>query len=238
MTSPVNNSSSNVGAPPAANNGLAGGQSAADLQTTFLTLLVTQLKNQDPTNPTDSSQLTSQLAQISTVSGISTLNSSLTSLSAQLNASQQLQAGNLIGQGVLTSGNSLSVQTGTDSSSNPVQFATPIGVQLPNPVSDAVVTITDANGNVVRKLDLGAQAAGVVPVAWDANDSNGKAVANGNYTFTVTATTGSGSSVTSATANALSYSTILAVGSNADGTTNLSLSNGKTTNLTDVAEII
>jgi flagellar basal-body rod modification protein FlgD len=232
MTSPINSGSSNIGgAPPSSNNSLSGGESAADLQTTFLTLLVKQLQNQDPTNPMDSSQMTSQLAQISTVSGISTLNTSLTSLSAQLNASQQLQAGSLIGQGVLTSGNTLQVEAATDSSGNATTFATPIGVQFPGAVSDATVTISDAKGNVVRTLDIGAQAAGVVPIAWDGNDATGTAEPAGNYTFTVTAAGG-------ATANALAYSTILAVGANADGTTNLSLSNGKTSNLTDVAEII
>jgi flagellar basal-body rod modification protein FlgD len=232
MTTPINSGNSNIGAPaPSSNNGLSGGESAADLQTTFLKLLVTQLQNQDPTNPMDSSQMTSQLAQISTVSGISTLNTSLTSLSAQLNASQQLQAGGLIGQGVLTSGNTLQVEAATDSAGNPTTFATPIGVQFPAAVSDATVTISDANGNVVRTLDIGAQSAGVVPIAWDGNDSTGTAEPAGNYTFKVTAAGG-------ATANALAYSTILAVGANADGTTNLSLSNGKTSNLTDVAEII
>jgi flagellar basal-body rod modification protein FlgD len=234
MTSPINSGNSNIGAPaaPAAgSNALSGGESAADLQTTFLKLLVTQLQNQDPTNPMDSSQMTSQLAQISTVSGISTLNTSLTSLSAQLNASQQLQAGGLIGQGVLTTGNTLQVEAGTDSTGAATTFATPIGAQFPAAVTDATVTISDANGNVVRTLDLGAQAAGVVPIAWDGKDATGTAEPAGNYTFTVTAAGG-------ATANALAYSTILAVGANADGTTNLSLSNGKTSNLTDVAEII
>ncbi|CAB3778559.1 flagellar hook assembly protein FlgD [Pararobbsia alpina] len=236
MTSPINNSTSNVGAPApsSTNSSLSGAESASDLQTTFLKLLVTQLQNQDPTNPMDSSQMTSQLAQISTVSGISTLNTSLTSLSAQLNASQQLQAGNLIGQGVLTAGNTLSVQAGTSSSGTATQYATPIGVQFPSAVSDATITISDANGNVVRTLDLGAQSAGVVPVAWDGNNSAGMPVANGNYTFKVTAVSGTAS----ATANPLAYSTIIAVGANADGTTNLSLSNGQTTDLTAVAEII
>ena len=55
------------------------GTSATDLQNTFLSLLVAQLKNQDPTNPMDSSQMTSQLAQINTVSGISQLNTTLSS---------------------------------------------------------------------------------------------------------------------------------------------------------------
>ncbi|MDW9229407.1 flagellar hook capping - N-terminal region family protein [Burkholderia cepacia] len=80
------------------------GTSASDLQATFLKLLVTQLQNQDPTSPVDSSQMTSQLAQINTVSGIAQLNTSLTSLSSQLTAGQQTQAALLIGTNVLAPG--------------------------------------------------------------------------------------------------------------------------------------
>ncbi len=116
----------------------------------------------------------------------------------------------------------MTVQTSTDSSNNPVTFSTPIGVQFPAAVSDATITISDSKGKVVRTLDIGAQSAGVVPIAWDANDSSGNPVADGTYTYKVTAAGG-------ATANALAYSTIIAVGANSDGTTNLSLSNGKST---------
>lgn len=77
------------------------GNSASDLQGSFLTLLVAQLKNQDPTNPMQNNELTTQLAQISTVSGIEKLNTTLGSVSGQLNDSQSLQASNLIGHGVL-----------------------------------------------------------------------------------------------------------------------------------------
>lgn len=59
------------------------GSNAADLQSSFLTLLVAQLKNQDPTNPMENNELTSQLAQISTVSGIEKLNTTLGSISAR-----------------------------------------------------------------------------------------------------------------------------------------------------------
>lgn len=73
------------------------GSNAADLQSSFLTLLVAQLKNQDPTNPMENNELTSQLAQISTVSGIEKLNTTLGSISGQIDNSQSLQASNLIG---------------------------------------------------------------------------------------------------------------------------------------------
>ncbi len=64
------------------------GSNAADLQSSFLTLLVAQLKNQDPTNPMENNELTSQLAQISTVSGIEKLNTTLGSISGQIDNSQ------------------------------------------------------------------------------------------------------------------------------------------------------
>ncbi|CAM2138488.1 flagellar biosynthesis, initiation of hook assembly [Pararobbsia alpina] len=235
MTSSVNNNTSGTSGASSATgaNSLTSG-SASDLQTTFLTLLVTQLQNQDPTNPMDSSQMTSQLAQISTVSGISNLQSSLTSLASQLNATQQLQAGQLVGHGVLSSGSSITVGTTTDSSGNSTQVATPFGVQLPSAATDVQITIKDSNGNTVRTIDAGAEPQGVTPMSWDGTDNSGTAVANGNYTFTVTATGTSGS----ITATPLAYSTIYAVGSNTDGSTNLQLSNGKSASLTDIAEII
>src|SRR6202040_3830260 len=66
----------------------------------FLTLLVTQLRNQDPLNPMDNAQMTSQLAQISTVTGINKLNDTLSSLSASLGSNQYLQAAGLVGHNV------------------------------------------------------------------------------------------------------------------------------------------
>ncbi|WP_284109138.1 flagellar hook capping FlgD N-terminal domain-containing protein, partial [Escherichia coli] len=66
------------------------GSNAADLQGSFLTLLVAQLTNQDPTNPMQNNELTTQLAQISTVSGIEKLNTTLGSVSGQINSAQSL----------------------------------------------------------------------------------------------------------------------------------------------------
>src|SRR5947209_4354239 len=75
----------------------------------FLTLLVTQLKNQDPLNPMDNAEVTSQLAQLSTVSGIKDLNTTLTALSTSIDAKQYLQAANLVGHLVTVSGNSVTL---------------------------------------------------------------------------------------------------------------------------------
>ena len=67
------------------------GSNASDLQSSFLTLLVAQLKNQDPTNPMQNNELTTQLAQISTVSGIEKLNTTLGSVSGQIRAGHRIR---------------------------------------------------------------------------------------------------------------------------------------------------
>src|SRR5579871_3896547 len=89
--------------PAPATNSL-GAASASQLQNEFLTLLVTQMKNQDPLNPMDSSQMTSQLAQISTVQGVQDLNTSIQSLLSQISALQGVDTANLIGRNALVSG--------------------------------------------------------------------------------------------------------------------------------------
>jgi flagellar basal-body rod modification protein FlgD len=170
------------------------GSSAADLQQTFLKLLVTQLQNQDPTAPMDSSQMTSQLAQIDTVSGIAQLNSTLTSLSSQLSASETSQATSLIGQNVLVAGNTITVanlQNSDGSASDNVGMSA-FGIDLPADVKDLRLQITNSSGVVVRTRDLGPAPAGVIPITgFPATDDSGTALPPGQYTFTVTDAGGS-----------------------------------------------
>ncbi len=98
----------------------ATGTSAQSLSDTFLKLLVAQMKNQDPLNPVDNSQVTSQMAQISTVTGISSLNSTVSQLVSQLQQSQALQSTQLAGHTVLVPGSSLTLaSTGASGSSSP-----------------------------------------------------------------------------------------------------------------------
>ncbi|WP_248320714.1 MULTISPECIES: flagellar hook assembly protein FlgD [unclassified Caballeronia] len=203
-----------------------GGTSASDLQNTFLTLLVTQLKNQDPTNPADSSQMTSQLAQINTVTGIGQLNTSLSSLATQLSAGQSTQAAMLIGSNVLAPGNSMTVSSGASST---------FGVQLANDVSDLQIVVKDKSGNIVNTLDLGAQGSGVVPVSgWKPVDSKGATLADGTYTITAQGTING----QQATATTLSASQVQSVVQMTGGTPGLKLSNGSTVGLSSVASIL
>ncbi len=162
-------------------NGTTRGKSdaASGLQDHFMTLLVTQLKNQDPMNPMDNSQMTSQLAQINTVSGIQELNATLASINGQIDAGQVLQAAALIGKGVLVPGDRVLV--GEDGTT------TPFGLELDQPADEVRITITDGAGQVVRHFELGPQDAGLQSFVWDGELEDGTQAPRGAYTVSVQA---------------------------------------------------
>jgi flagellar basal-body rod modification protein FlgD len=146
----------------------------------FLKLLVTQLRNQDPLSPMDNAQITTQLAQISTVSGINKLNDTLTALAASQGAAQTLQAAGIIGHNVLVPGNQLQLDGGTAAG----------GLTLAQSADRIVVTISDASGRTVRELDLGAASSGTHTFTWDGITDGGAVAADGVYTINVAATAG------------------------------------------------
>lgn len=170
----------------------------------FLKLLVAQLKHQDPLNPLDNSEVTSQMAQISTVSGIDKLNQTIQALMTGFTDSQALQAAALIGRDVLIAGSSIVLDTGGAKG----------GFELAEAADNVRIEIRDAAGNAVHSVDLGAQKAGVHNFQWDGMSDAGAAMAAGSYTFAVTAMRG-GQAVS---AEALAGARVLAVARGADGT--------------------
>jgi len=181
-------------------------------QDQFLTLLVTQLQNQDPLNPMDNAEVTSQIAQLSTVNGINQLNNTLLALSGQMDVSQSMQAAALIGKGVLVPGEK--IKLGTDPDHPDVRQTTPFGVDLMGPAAAVDVSILDSNGKVVRKIEMGPQSTGVLSVQWDGKDDAGTAVPDGKYTVQVAARDADGEAVA---ADALTYGEVNAVAYTAEG---------------------
>ena len=181
----------------------AGASNTGEMSDRFLKLLVTQMKNQDPLNPLDNAQVTSQLAQINTVSGIEKLNTTLQTLSTSFLAGQSLQSAALIGRSVLTDGNRLAWN------GSPVTGA----AELAQSADRVTVTIADAAGNAVRTLELGAQKAGTAQFQWDGLNDAGARVADGAYTFKVAAQSG-GQPVT---ATALGIGRVASVSFGSDG---------------------
>lgn len=158
----------------------AAASSADQLGDRFLTLLVTQMQNQDPLDPMDNAELTSQLAQINTVKGIDSLNTTLEKLLTSYSDALSMQSSSLIGKSVLTAGNAL--ELGANGAVG--------GVNLEGAADQVNVVISDANGVKVAQESLGAQKAGVVNFLWDGTDGNGTKLPEGSYRFTVQATQG------------------------------------------------
>ena len=194
--------------------------SASDMQDQFLTLLVAQLKNQDPTQPMDNAQLTSQMAQISTVSGIEKLNSTVQSVTSQFASMQMLQGATMIGHTVLSEGNTMSL---TKEGKGTAAF------DLEASASNATVTITNAAGQVVDTLDLGTAAAGRNYFTWDGSKYAGD---TSSLRFKVTATNGTAQvKATTLAPNAVVATSI------SNGALMLELSNGQSINYNSVKAV-
>jgi flagellar basal-body rod modification protein FlgD len=199
--------------------------SSADSEQRFLKLLVTQLNNQDPLNPLDNAQLTSQLAQMSTVSGIEKLNSAFQSLLTQSGSSQVLQSAALIGRTVLVPGSELVLDQDADM---------PFAVEMPAAADSVKVTIANAAGEVVRSYDLGALPQGVKTLSWDGRNDSGEQLADGGvYTLKVEALSGG----SQAAAGTLTYAKVASVAQGAHGVS-LDLNSGKKSDLGEVRLIL
>ena len=200
---------SNVTNPQMVKKAASDGNSSQELQDNFLKLLIAQMKNQDPTNPMDNSQLTTQLAQINTLAGIERLNTTLGMVSGQMDDSLSVNASNMIGKGVMVPGNKILVATSEveGSEGEKETVTTPFGFELVRDADSVVITIKDENGNVVREVDLGSIPAGVSSFTWDGELNDGTLAPDGSYTFSVNATY-DGQKVSS---TSLSYSLVYGV---------------------------
>ena len=153
-TTTVQNSSSAAGAGAAA--ALTASGSGANTEDRFLKLLVAQLQNQDPLNPMDNAQVTSQMAQIQTVSGIDKLNTTVQGLNAQFAQLQALSGASLVGRDVLIEGNRLVADNGVGHG----------GFELASQADQVKLEVLDASGRVIDSADLGAMASGRHSFDW------------------------------------------------------------------------
>ena len=147
--------------------------------TDFLSLLMTQLKNQDPTSPMDTNQFTSQLVQFSSVEQQINTNSSLNTLIGLQQGNQVLQSSSLVGKTVQVTSNQIDLQRGHGA----VQFAT----ASPSTVT---MTVTSASGQTLRTATV-QTAGGNNTWKWDGLDDSGRTLPDGPYTLGI-ALAGSG----------------------------------------------
>jgi flagellar basal-body rod modification protein FlgD len=160
---------------PTTSNGLSGSGQALT-QNDFLQLLTAPLEHQDPLNPASADQFASELAEFSTATGVQNLGAS---------AGGQ-QAVGLVGRSVAVSGNALVLGQSSGATG---------AFNLPAAASNVTVTISDAGGNTVARLNLGAMPAGTQAFSWTGAGPNGAALTPGTYRFAVTAVGANGAAV-------------------------------------------
>jgi len=144
----------------------------------FLHLLITQLQNQDPLNPTDHTEFTAQLAQFSSLEQLNNVNDNLEELQNYQASTNNSQAVSLLGKEITTNGNFLPLVVGES-----------IGCDfsLARDAALVVVNIYDSTGEFVTKFEKNNLPAGRRTLDWDGADKDGHPVKAGNYTFEIQA---------------------------------------------------
>lgn len=216
MSTAVTNNTAATSTSTSSSNGLS---STSDMSDRFLKLLVTQLQNQDPLNPADNSEITSQMAQINTVTGIDKLNTTMGGMSTNMTQLQIMQGASLVGHQVLLPGNELSI----NSSGNAIG-----AYNIAGSASTVKIDILDAAGNKLDTVTQSGVAAGQQSFQWTPPSGT----STSGLTFKVTAT-GGGKTITS---TPLMVDMVDAV-SNNNGTLNLELRNAGTTPYSKVQTI-
>ena len=143
----------------------AGASSDAGSADRFLKLLVAQMQNQDPLNPMDNAQLTSQMAQINAVTGLEKVNQSVKALNTQLLQMQALQGAGLVGRDVSMEGNLMTIADGVGRGA----------VELDGKATSVKVEVLDGSGKVVDTIDLGAGHEGLQAERLDLIEQGGAA---------------------------------------------------------------
>jgi len=152
----------------------------------FLKLLVAQISHQDPLQPMQGTEFVAQLSQFAMVEQAIAQSTHLSTLSTQIGGLANNNATDLVGKRVTMRGSAMAFDGVT---------ATTSAVTLSGPAAKVTAEIVDANGNVVRKLELGAHAGGAMPITWDGKGANGQPAPKGTYTMRVTAAGADGAAV-------------------------------------------
>ena len=199
------NSFAFLNAPPAGQD--TNKDSGALAMEDFMSLMTTQLKNQDPLKPLESGDFLGQIAAFGTVSGISDLQNSFSSFAQAMQSDQALQGSALVGRSVLVP-SSIGTLTAEDGLKGQINVA--------EPVADLKLKIYNQSGVPVRTIEMGS-ASGYTNFAWDGFDENGQALPPGVYEFKASGTI-DGNNTLFATATVAKVESVL-VGSGNQGLT-------------------
>lgn len=139
----ISNNNSKVNSDSSSTGSVATGTSSEDLLNNFMTLLVAQMQNQDPTNPMDNNQMTSQLAQLNTAAGVEKLNTTLNNVTTLVNGMEQMNASSWVGRTVMIEGKPVVDNSDKEGANKTFAFAL-------DSDADVEVTLTDKEGSAYR----------------------------------------------------------------------------------------
>ena len=190
----------------------------------FLKLLIAQIQNQDPMAPMDASTMTAQMSQLNMVSSMATMNTSMTAMLAQMQSANFMNQASLIGHSPAVAGGEIKYSGGGN---------VDLAINATTPLQTVVATLTDASGNLVESVSLGAVPAGMTNFTWAGTDQNGNQMTAGTYKLTL-----AGKDAAGKTNNPTPYvaSPVTSVSKGSDGNTILNLLDGSSMNAVDVQQ--
>ena len=194
-------------------------------QDAFLQILVAQLTNQDPLNPLEDTEMTSQLAEFSSLEQLTSINTGIEDLTSTMEQRDLISAVNFIGKSVRAEGYNISKE-GTEASTIYYGFG--------ETVSEITLNIYDSEGDIIRTEDLGSKQAGSYEYVWDGLDDNGEELPDGIYSVGILGTDVDGGSVLVST----EVSGIVSGVVNDNGTNYLRLKDGRYLNYLNVTEVV
>ncbi|GAB6124438.1 flagellar hook assembly protein FlgD [Humidesulfovibrio idahonensis] len=194
-------------------------------QADFMTILLAQLKYQDPNNPMDDKEMASQLVQYSSLEMLTKINENLTTLVSD-NSTDNIKSGvDYIGKSIKSTGYNLTVSSGTVST---------LYYSLGESVTNATANIYDSNGDIVRSVALGSKGKGDYSFVWDGKDTDGNTCTDGTYGIIINATNSEGTKVVVQS----QISGVVTGVKSSSGTVYLELADGRTVELANVTEVV
>lgn len=194
-------------------------------QDAFLTILVAQLTHQDPLNPMEDTEMTSQLAEFSSLEQLTNINSGITSLNETMAQDDMLTAVSFIGKEVKAEGYKVSLNEGN---------ASTIYYGFGETVTGIMMNIYDSEGAIVRTVELGSKEAGTYQYTWDGKDENGQQLPDGQYGVGILGEDAGGDYVMVQTEISGRVDAVV----NENGTQYLRLEDGRFINLLNIKEIV
>jgi len=182
-TTPLPSSSSSSSSSGSSLSSTTNNTIAGNFQT-FLTLLTTQLQNQNPLDPLDTNQFTQQLVEFAGVEQQLKTNDSLSTLVSLQQTAQATQALQFVGKTAVVAGNTAALSNSSATWELNVPTASTVNISIANSAGQTVYTGTYA-----------ANAGNNQPFTWDGKGNDGTQWPDGSYTLTATAADSSGNNV-------------------------------------------